>query len=87
MIGARSFILLADVRGLSMLTIGINAPPDPSATESTVLGPFFVEGAPRAAYGAYFFHGAPGGPCWFRAESPVGAHDPLRARLCTGSGR
>src|SRR5918995_4468044 len=38
----QEFILLSDVLGLSMLTVAINAPADPEATESTVFGPFFV---------------------------------------------
>src|SRR5947209_15384298 len=32
----QEFILLSDVLGLSMLTVGINAPASPGATESTV---------------------------------------------------
>src|SRR4051794_40806044 len=40
----QEFILLSDVLGLSMLTVAINAPRHPDATESTVFGPFFVDG-------------------------------------------
>ena len=47
----QEFILLSDVLGLSMLTIGINAPSDPLATEPTVFGPFFVADAPLIEYG------------------------------------
>ena len=43
----QEFILLSDVLGLSMQVVGINAPADPRATESTVFGPFFVDDAPR----------------------------------------
>jgi len=57
-------ILLSDVLGLSMLTIAVNQPPDPGATEATVLGPFFVDGAPRIEYGGDVARGAPGEPCW-----------------------
>ena len=35
----QEFILLSDVLGLSMLTVGINAPDSPEATPSTVVGP------------------------------------------------
>lgn len=60
----QEFILLSDVLGLSMLTVGINAPPTPDATESTVFGPFFVEGAPEVPLGGDIAKGAPGVPCW-----------------------
>ena len=43
----QEFIMLSDVLGLSMLTVGINAPASEGATESTVFGPFFVDDAPE----------------------------------------
>ena len=60
----QEFILLSDVLGLSMLTVGINAPAAPGATESTVFGPFFVEGAPEVALGGDIARGVKGMPCW-----------------------
>ncbi len=60
----QEFILLSDVLGLSMLTIGISAPRDPRATEPTVFGPFFVRDAPLVEYGGDVAQGAPGEPCW-----------------------
>jgi hydroxyquinol 1,2-dioxygenase len=60
----QEFILLSDVLGLSMLTVGINAPAAPGATESTVFGPFFVEGAPEIPLGGDIAGGAKGTPCW-----------------------
>jgi hypothetical protein len=60
----QEFILLSDVLGLSMLTVGINAPKSAGATESTVLGPFFVSGAPEIPLGGDLAHGASGDPCW-----------------------
>src|SRR5215467_16087728 len=48
----QEFILLSDVLGLSMRVVEINHPMPEGATESTVLGPFFVHGAPEFAYGA-----------------------------------
>jgi hydroxyquinol 1,2-dioxygenase len=60
----QEFILLSDVLGLSMLTVGINAPADPRATESTVFGPFFVDGAPEVPLGGDISGGASGVPCW-----------------------
>jgi hydroxyquinol 1,2-dioxygenase len=64
----QEFILLSDVLGLSMLTIGINAPADPAATEPTVFGPFFVHDAPEIQYGGDVAQGAPGEPCWVEGQ-------------------
>jgi hydroxyquinol 1,2-dioxygenase len=71
----QEFILLSDVLGLSMLTVGINAAADPSATESTVFGPFFVDGAPEVPLGGDIARGAVGTPCWVegRVVSTTGA--------------
>ena len=60
----QEFILLSDVLGLSMLTVGINAPASAGATESTVFGPFFVDGAPEVPLGGDVAVGAKGTPCW-----------------------
>jgi hydroxyquinol 1,2-dioxygenase len=59
----QEFILLSDVLGLSMLTVGINAPASAGATESTVFGPFFVTGAPEVPLGGDIAGGAKGRPC------------------------
>lgn len=59
----QEFILLSDVLGLSMLTVGINAAPEPEATESTVFGPFFVDDAPEVGLGGDIASGATGTPC------------------------
>jgi hydroxyquinol 1,2-dioxygenase len=64
----QEFILLSDVLGLSMLTIGISAPEDVAATEPTVFGPFFVRGAPRIAFGGDTSPGAAGEPCWVQGQ-------------------
>jgi len=47
----QEFILLSDTLGLSMLVDLINHGAASSATESTVLGPFYVEGAPWRSNG------------------------------------
>lgn len=60
----QEFVLLSDVLGLSMLVIGLNHPSDDGATESTVLGPFFVEGSPGFQNGDDIAAGAPGQPCF-----------------------
>jgi catechol 1,2-dioxygenase len=47
----QEFILLSDTLGVSSLVEMINAPADSRATESTVLGPFYVPGSPQRALG------------------------------------
>jgi hydroxyquinol 1,2-dioxygenase len=64
----QEFILLSDVLGLSMLVVGLNNRRPPEATESTVFGPFFVEGAPRFANGDDIAVGAPGEPCFMQGR-------------------
>jgi hydroxyquinol 1,2-dioxygenase len=60
----QEFILLSDVLGLSMLTVAINEPEVPGATEATVFGPFFVDDAPEVVLGGDVARGAPGTPCY-----------------------
>jgi hydroxyquinol 1,2-dioxygenase len=48
----QEFILLSDVLGVSMLVDAINHMRPQGATENTVLGPFYVSGAPRLPHGA-----------------------------------
>lgn len=48
----QEFILLSDTLGLSMVVDAINHPKGGKGTESTVLGPFYVEGAPTVESGA-----------------------------------
>ncbi|HEX4250774.1 MAG TPA: intradiol ring-cleavage dioxygenase [Pseudonocardia sp.] len=68
----QEFILLSDVLGLSMLTVGINAPTAGSAnagaTESTVFGPFFVDDAPEVPLGGDLAQGAKGVPCYVSGQ-------------------
>lgn len=47
----QEFILLSDTLGVSMLVDAINNRRQMGATENTVLGPFYVAGAPRRAMG------------------------------------
>ena len=65
----QEFILLSDVLGASMQTIGINNEARANATEATVFGPFFVDDAPRIENGGDIAQGATGQPCW--AEGTV----------------
>ncbi|WP_405720574.1 hydroxyquinol 1,2-dioxygenase [Streptomyces sp. NBC_01537] len=59
----QEFILLSDVLGASMLTIGVNHPVHGQATEATVFGPFFVADSPRVEPGGDITGGAAGEPC------------------------
>jgi len=60
----QEFILMSDTLGVSMLVDFINYGKAGRATESTVLGPFFVEGAPEMPLGANIAKpGTPGEPC------------------------
>ena len=47
----QEFILLSDTLGVSMLVDAINHPKGGAGTESTVLGPFYVSGAPEMPFG------------------------------------
>jgi hydroxyquinol 1,2-dioxygenase len=60
----QEFVLWSDALGLSMLVDAIaHAAPD-GATESTVLGPFYMPGAPLRDYGASIALEPAGTPAW-----------------------
>jgi len=61
----QEFILLSDTLGVSMLVDAINHRKPSGATESTVLGPFHVDGAPEMPNGANIAEGVPGEPTYF----------------------
>ncbi|HEY7592475.1 MAG TPA: dioxygenase [Actinophytocola sp.] len=83
----QEFILLSDVLGASMAVIDINhptggrelasGPSTRAATESTVLGPFFVAGAPEFALGDDISGGAPGTPCHLSGTVTNTAGEPV----------
>jgi hydroxyquinol 1,2-dioxygenase len=58
----QEFVLLSDILGLSMLLDKINQHGGPSATDSALLGPFYVEGRPTVANGADISGGVGGTP-------------------------
>jgi hydroxyquinol 1,2-dioxygenase len=60
----QEFILWSDSLGLSMLVDALANPLPPGATESTVLGPFYVPGSPQRPYGASIAEEAAGTPAW-----------------------
>lgn len=59
----QEFILLSDVLGASMQVVAVQSERPAGCTESTVLGPFHVEGAPRVANGGDIANGARGQAC------------------------
>lgn len=61
----QEFILLSDIMGLSMLTDAINNRDLVGATESTVLGPFHVAGAPELPMGSNISLDGKGESCLF----------------------
>ena len=71
----QEFILLSDTLGLSMLVVALEQargaarhlpqPGESPATEATVLGPFYWDGAPVLPAGASIAEGAPGEPAWY----------------------
>jgi hydroxyquinol 1,2-dioxygenase len=73
----QEFVLLSDVLGASMQTIAINNQAYANATEATVLGPFFVEGAPEVKLGGDIAFGAPGEPCWVEGSVRDTDGDPV----------
>jgi hydroxyquinol 1,2-dioxygenase len=77
----QEFVLLADVLGLSMLTVGLGNPSTSGATESTVFGPFFVEGSPGVELGADIANGAPGQPCLVSGRVLTTKGEPIAGAL------
>jgi hydroxyquinol 1,2-dioxygenase len=77
----QEFILLSDVLGVSMLVDAINHQKPPGATESTVLGPFYIEGAPDLSHGADISHGGPGEPTEVSGRVLTAAGKPIAGAL------
>jgi hydroxyquinol 1,2-dioxygenase len=70
----QEYILLSDTLGVSMLVDAINHRKPSGATESTVLGPFYVSGAPELSIGADLSENLPGEKTYFsgRVLTPQG---------------
>jgi catechol 1,2-dioxygenase len=60
----QEFILWSDTLGLSMLVDALAHPAADGATESTVLGPFYVPGSPLREYGDSLAAEPAGTPTW-----------------------
>jgi catechol 1,2-dioxygenase len=73
----QEFILWSDALGLSMLVDALANPLPPAATESTVLGPFYVPGAPLREYGANLAEVEAGTPAWVHGRILGTSGEPL----------
>lgn len=60
----QEFILLSDVLGVSMLVDAVNHAPDGTGTDTTVLGPFFIENSPSFDQGSDIAGGMGGDPLY-----------------------
>jgi hydroxyquinol 1,2-dioxygenase len=61
----QEFILLSDTLGVSVLVITLNHPALEGSAESTVLGPFYWEGAPDLPRGSNLAEGVKGEPAFY----------------------
>jgi hydroxyquinol 1,2-dioxygenase len=61
----QEFILLSDTLGVSVLVITLNHPADEGSLESTVMGPFYWEGAPERPCGSNLAEGVKGEPAFY----------------------
>jgi hydroxyquinol 1,2-dioxygenase len=61
----QEFILLSDTLGVSVLVITLNHPADEGSAESTVLGPFYWDGAPDLPLGSDLAQGVVGEPTFY----------------------
>ena len=76
----QEFILWSDALGLSMLVDALANPLPEGATESTVLGPFYVPGSPLREYGANIAEQESGVPAWVQGRVlDVASGEPIAA--------
>ena len=79
--GRQEFILLSDTLGVSMLVDAINHRLPKGATETTVLGPFYVDKQPLEEQGANIARDAPGEPLYVEARFSSVDGEPLRGAV------
>jgi catechol 1,2-dioxygenase len=77
----QEFILWSDTLGLSMLVDALANQLPEGATESTVLGPFYVPGSPLRDYGANIAAEEAGVPAWVHGRILSIDGEPLDAEL------
>ncbi|MBV8093337.1 MAG: hydroxyquinol 1,2-dioxygenase, partial [Acetobacteraceae bacterium] len=73
----QEFILLSDTLGVSMLVDAINHRMPSGATETTVLGPFYVRNPPELPNGADVSRGMPGEPLYVEGTVSSASGDRL----------
>ena len=77
----QEYILLSDTLGVSMLVDAINNRKPSGATESTVLGPFHVAGAPTKKMGDTISLDGKGDPAWIEGRVVDEAGKPIEGAL------
>ena len=77
----QEFILLSDTLGVSVLVITLNHPADHGSAESTVLGPFYWEGAPDLPRGSNLAEGVTGEPTFYSGRVLGAQGQPLENAL------
>jgi hydroxyquinol 1,2-dioxygenase len=77
----QEFILLSDTLGVSVLVITLNHPADQGSAESTVLGPFYWEGAPDLPRGSNLAQGVKGEPTFYSGRVLSANGQPLANAL------
>jgi hydroxyquinol 1,2-dioxygenase len=77
----QEFILLSDTLGVSVLVITLNHPADHGSAESTVLGPFYWEGAPDLPRGSDLAQGVKGEPTFYSGRVLSAEGQPLANAL------
>jgi hydroxyquinol 1,2-dioxygenase len=77
----QEFILLSDTLGVSVLVITLNHPADHGSAESTVLGPFYWEGAPDLPRGSNLAQGVKGEPTFYSGRVLSADGEPLANAL------
>ena len=73
----QEFILRSDTLGVSILVITINHPAQGGSTDSTVLGPYYWEGAPELPAGANLAEGVKGEPAFYSGRVLASDGTPL----------
>jgi catechol 1,2-dioxygenase len=73
----QEFILWSDALGITMLVDALANPLPAGATESTVLGPFYVPGSPRRGYGESIAEESAGEPTWVHGRVLDLAGEPI----------
>lgn len=77
----QEFILLSDTLGVSMLVDAINHDHREAVTESTVLGPFYVEGPPEVPCGSDISGDLPGEPMYVSGSVATADGTPLAGAI------